>query len=71
MKILNQEVISRHTSARFKITGITAESIILNGALNMKFEDLDKHLIIDEELKKAILSHKVPASKPKRKKAVH
>ena len=35
----------------------------LNMALNMKFEDIDKHLIIDDELKHAILTHrtKTPA----------
>ena len=51
MKILNQEVNSLHTGAKFKITGITEDSIILNMALNMKFTDMDKHLINDEEQK--------------------
>ena len=51
MKILNQEVISQHTGAKFKITGITEDSIILNMALNIKFTDMDKHLINDEEQK--------------------
>ena len=69
MKILNQEVSSLHTGAKFKITGITEDSIILNMALNMKFEDIDKHLIIEDELKHAILTHrtKTPA-KPTRKR---
>ncbi|MDY5653321.1 MAG: hypothetical protein SPK79_06310, partial [Erysipelotrichaceae bacterium] len=62
-------VSSLHTGAKFKITGITEDSIILNMALNMKFEDIDKHLIIDDELKHAILTHKVKTpAKPIKKK---